>query len=179
MSSKFAESLKIVLGTILLAIVYGIAHDMVTAHVYVPYFTKFHPRIIDSESPVAMALLWGIIATWWMGLLIGVPIAASAQGGRNPKLTAKQTLGKLTKATAVVFVVAMLTLAVSLKLFKGHSSFIEPEPQDQTGRFVAVLITHNVSYFLSAAVAIGVCIHNVVQRKKQISPIQNPISPDA
>ena len=53
------EIAKIIVGSILIAIVYGICHDMVTAHTDISYFTIFHPHIIDSYSPVDMALLWG------------------------------------------------------------------------------------------------------------------------
>jgi hypothetical protein len=179
MPSSFIESIKIILGTILFAILYGIAHDVVTAHVYVEYFTKFHPHIIDSESPMAMALLWGVIATWWMGLLIGIPIAASAQFGQTPKLAASLTLLKLAKGTAAVYLIAMITLLIALPLCRGRTSFLQPDPGDLSGRFLAVLITHNISYFLSAAVAVGVCIHNVIRRKKLVPPVQKPTLPDA
>ena len=57
---------KIVLSTLFSAISYGIIHDMITAHFCVEYFTIGHPKIIESESPVLLALLWGVIATWWV-----------------------------------------------------------------------------------------------------------------
>lgn len=54
--TKFLEAIKIILFGVFVAIVYGIAHDMVTAHVYVEYFTVYHMHVVDSESPVVMAL---------------------------------------------------------------------------------------------------------------------------
>ena len=46
------------------AAAYGILHDLITAHVCVEYFTIGHPRIVDSESPLVLALVWGVVAMW-------------------------------------------------------------------------------------------------------------------
>ena len=81
-----AEALKIVLFSMAAAIVYGILHDMVTAHLCVEYFTIFHPRLIPTESPVLLALFWGVFATWWVGLFLGAALALAARAGPAPKL---------------------------------------------------------------------------------------------
>lgn len=65
-------SVRTVLDAVLLSIAYGIAHDLVTAHIWVEYFTVHHAKIIESESPIAMALLWGFLATFWVGLIAGI-----------------------------------------------------------------------------------------------------------
>ena len=64
--------LRIVLQCVALAIVYGIVHDVVTAHVCVEYFTIGHPTVIGCTSPVMLALTWGVLATWWVGLGLGL-----------------------------------------------------------------------------------------------------------
>ncbi len=161
-----SEIAKIVAGTVLIAIVYGIAHDMVTAHTEISYFTIFHPRISDSNSPVVMALMWGVIATWWMGAIIGVIVALCAQLGTKPRIPARCVLKSLTRATAVVFIIAMATLAAMLRLCEGKTVEFQPDPSDTSGRFLAVMITHNVSYFLSALVAVAVCVTILVRRSK-------------
>lgn len=48
--------LAIVAVSVLAAMVYGICHDQVTAHVCVEYFTIAHPKVIQSESPTLPAL---------------------------------------------------------------------------------------------------------------------------
>jgi hypothetical protein len=70
---------------IVAAVLYGIAHDMVTARVCVEYFTVGHEPIFATEDPTLLAIGWGIIATWWVGLLLGVPLALVAQAGSRPK----------------------------------------------------------------------------------------------
>src|ERR1700691_299173 len=67
------------------AVVYGILHDQVTARVCVEYFTIGHPQIFGTESPTLLGIGWGIIATWWVGLLLGVPLAVVARAGSRHK----------------------------------------------------------------------------------------------
>jgi len=75
----FMEMVKIVLLCIVSAVVYGILHDQVTARACVEYFTIGHPPVFKTDSPTLLALGWGVIATWWVGLLLGIP-AALCQG---------------------------------------------------------------------------------------------------
>ena len=65
------QSLVIVLMCVIAAVSYGIAHDQVTARVCVEYFTVGHPTMFDTDDPTRLGLGWGIIATWWVGLLLG------------------------------------------------------------------------------------------------------------
>src|SRR2546428_5874010 len=79
------ESLKSILLRILAAVVYGILHDQVTARVCVEYFTIGHAPIFGTDDPTLLGLGWGVLATWWMGLLLGVPLAVAARAGSRPK----------------------------------------------------------------------------------------------
>jgi len=65
------EHFKIILLCLAAALVYRILHDQITARVCVEYFTVFHPPIFATHSPTLLALGWGVIATWWVGLLLG------------------------------------------------------------------------------------------------------------
>ncbi len=86
------EYLKIILLCILSAIAYGIVQDQITARICIEYFTIGHPRIILSEDPTLIALLWGVIATWWVGLFLGIPVVLASRIGNWPKLDAKKLL---------------------------------------------------------------------------------------
>jgi hypothetical protein len=68
-----------------MAVVCGILHDQVTARVCVEYFTIGHPPLFDTDSPTLLGLGWGIIATWWVGAVMGYALALSARAGRRPK----------------------------------------------------------------------------------------------
>jgi hypothetical protein len=80
------QSLKIGAITVLASVTYGILHDQGTARICVEYFTIGHARLIDSDSPTVWALYWGVIATWWVGLPLGIGLALAARAGRWAKL---------------------------------------------------------------------------------------------
>lgn len=90
-------ALRIVFYSILAAVGYGICHDLVTAHLCVEYFTVAHPFIFPSDSPLVMALIWGILATWWVGLILGIGLATAARAGARPKRTAPDLLPDILK----------------------------------------------------------------------------------
>ena len=82
------QSIAIVLLCLAAAVGYGILHDEVTARISLKYFTVGHPDLFGTDSPTLLGIGWGIVATWWVGLLLGVPIAVAARLGPRPKLTA-------------------------------------------------------------------------------------------
>jgi hypothetical protein len=144
------DGVKIVALCIVAAVLYGIAHDQITSRICVEYFTRAHPRIIASESPTALGLLWGVIATWWVGLGLGLPLAAVARLGRRPKLDARSLsrsialvlLGMATIATAAGF--AGYRLA---RLNPGLITFPDLDlPRGREPSFVAVASAHAASY---------------------------------
>ena len=75
------------------AMLYGIVHDQITARVCLEYFSVWHPPILphwlNPQSPTDQALFWGVAATWWMGLFIGVPLSIVARVGSKPPLSAR------------------------------------------------------------------------------------------
>src|SRR4051794_17299349 len=80
------EAIKIILFGTLAAIVYGVLHDQITAHLCVEYFTIAHPPLFPTRSPFLLALGWGIVATWWVGLPLGIGLAIAARAGAAPRL---------------------------------------------------------------------------------------------
>jgi hypothetical protein len=107
--SGFIEGAKIVAFSVFAAVVYGVLHDQVTAHLCVEYFTIAHPPIFPTESPFWLALGWGIIATWWVGLSLGIGLALAAQLGSAPKqafLTVRRRIVGLMIASAIAAIVA-------------------------------------------------------------------------
>src|SRR5208283_2655480 len=83
------ESLKILLLCVGMAVVYGIVQDQITARVCVEYFTIGHPPIFHTDDPTVLAFGWGVIATWWVGILLGLPLALIARRGSRPPLAAR------------------------------------------------------------------------------------------
>jgi hypothetical protein len=80
------EAIKIILFSVLAAIVYGVLHDQVTAHLCVEYFSIAHPPVFPTQAPFLLALGWGVIATWWVGLPLGLFAAAASRLGSRHRL---------------------------------------------------------------------------------------------
>ncbi|MGL4941854.1 MAG: hypothetical protein ACRC46_01525 [Thermoguttaceae bacterium] len=103
------ESLKIVFFCVAAACVYGWSHDLVTAHICREYFLPpAHPVIIQTDSPLVLALVWGFVATWWFGLLLGVPLAIACRFGRKQPLTLAHVVRPVVCLLVVVYIAAML-----------------------------------------------------------------------
>src|SRR6476620_5534822 len=96
------EALRIIGFCVLAAVTYGIAHDQVTARVCVEYFTIGHPPLIPSESPTLLAFAWGVVATWWVGLPLGVLLAIAARAGRWAKLSWSDVRGNVFRLLLVM-----------------------------------------------------------------------------
>ena len=82
------EALKIAVTCILAAVLYGIVHDQFTARICVEYFTIFHPPIFHTHSPTLLALGWGVLATWWVGVFLSIPMIFATRAGSLPVLKA-------------------------------------------------------------------------------------------
>lgn len=101
-------ALRIILLSVLAAVLYGTLHDQVTARICVEYFTVGHARLIESESPTVLGLFWGVVATWWVGLPLGVGLAFFARIGTRPRLEACDLLLPLGRLLLVMYGIAIL-----------------------------------------------------------------------
>ena len=102
------QSVAIILLCVFFAISYGIAHDQVTARICVEYFTIGHPPVFGTDDPTLLGIGWGVIATWWVGLLLGVPLAVAARVGRRPKRSVRSLVWPLSILMMVMAGCALL-----------------------------------------------------------------------
>jgi hypothetical protein len=145
------QALAIVALSILAAMVYGIVHDQITARASIEYFTVGHPPVFDTDSPTLLGLGWGILATWWVGLLLGIPLAAVARSGGSPKRDMRSLVRPIIKLMAVVAICALMAgMAGAILAQLGFVSLVEPlasrVPEERHAAFVADLWAHNSSY---------------------------------
>lgn len=160
------ETLKIVGFSLLAAIAYGVLHDQVTAHLCVEYFTIAHPPVFPTSSPFWLAIGWGIIATWWVGLPLGILLAAAARLGRRNKLLFKQVSSSILLLLAVSAAVALIAGLTGAILFAtGYNSFdlywIDLIPANRQLAFSAAAWAHSASYlcgFLGGLSLVGLTI---------------------
>ncbi len=154
-------SLRIVALSIATAVAYGILHDQVTARVCVEYFTIGHPPVFPTESPTLLALGWGILATWWCGLIVGASLAIVARAGTRPKLSARD-LGK-----PAAWLLAMMGAASIAAGCAGYLAaryhwvwLVEPlatlVPEPMHLRYLADLWAHLAAYAIGVLGSIGI-----------------------
>lgn len=146
------NAVRIIGLTVLAACLYGIIHDQFTAHICVEYFTIGHPRIINSESPTMLAFAWGVVATWWVGLPLGLLLAAAARIGNRPRLTAQQLVKPIMVLLGVMGVLATFTGIVGWRLASNGQvalmGFIaDLVPPDRQAVFLGVWWAHITSYW--------------------------------
>lgn len=157
---------RIVLDAVALSIAYGIAHDLVTAHVWVEYFTIHHAHIVDSDSPIVMALIWGVLATFWVGLFAGVLLVVCNRFGRWPRLPVARVRQLMVRGMAGLYVAAMLFLIV-FYLFVGAIRPVDaPADWELRRRAMSVGVTHAFSYGVGTLVILGMGVRMLGLRKR-------------
>lgn len=145
------QTLLIVVLSILTCITYGIIHDQVTARICVEYFTIGHAPVFNTEDPTLLGLGWGIIATWWVGVFLGVPLAAFARFGNRPKLPAASLIRPMSVLMVCTAILAMMAGCVAL--FAASRGWISLDPEmsarlapDRHTPFLVDFWIHNTSY---------------------------------
>ncbi|KLE33655.1 hypothetical protein [Aurantiacibacter gangjinensis] len=145
------EALKIVALCVLAAILYGIAHDMVTAHIALEYFTIAHAPILPDPTAVQMALIWGVLATWWVGLILGIMLALAARSFGRPPIPASELRKPVAGVMLVAAIGAVLAGAAAGGLYALGAIDISPYWAEEIApgrhqRFVIVAWAHTASY---------------------------------
>lgn len=148
-------AIRIVLLAIAGAVLYGIVHDQVTARLSLEYFTIAHPPIVDSEDPTVLGLVWGVVATWWVGAILGVLLAVAARAGSRPRRSARDLVRPI--AVLLGTMAACALLAGLLGAFLGGSRavvlldpFASRVPDARHARFLGAWWAHVASYAVGA-----------------------------
>ena len=157
------QSLVIVLMCVIAAVTYGIAHNQITARVCVEYFTVGHPPVFDTDDPTVLGLGWGIIATSWVGLLLGIPLAVVARAGARPKRSVGSMIRPIITLLAVMAVCALGAGIAGWFLAQSGAVFLvgpiaETLPADRHVPFLADMWAHSASYLVGLAGGIVVLV---------------------
>lgn len=147
------QTLAVIVLCVASAVIYGIVHDQVTARVCVEYFTVGHPPVFDTDSPTLLGLGWGIIATWWAGLLLGIPLAIAARAGRRPKRSVRSLLRPIITLLLIMGLCALLAGIAGFVLERLEAivlvePFASKVPCDRHARFLAAGGAHLASYLV-------------------------------
>ena len=146
-------SIGIVLISVIAAVFYGIVHDQITARICLEYFTIGHPPIFGTQDPTLLGLGWGIVATWWVGMLLGIPLASVSRAGRRPKRSVTSLLLPVGKLLVVMGIGAAIAGIVGGSLASVGAVFLigpiaEAVPHDRHVPFLINLWVHSASYLI-------------------------------
>lgn len=168
------KSLGIVLMCVAAAVCYGIVHDQVTARVCVEYFTVGHPPLFDTDDPTLLGLGWGVVATWWAGLLVGVPLAVVARAGPRPERSPGSLVRPVAYLLAVMAACALAAGVAGWLLATSGAVFLTGQiardlPPDRHAPFLADLWAHSASYVAGAVGGIVVVVRVWRSRRCEVA----------
>jgi hypothetical protein len=157
MSPALRRFLAIVLGSTGLACLLGICLDLVTANVAVEYFSVHHPRIVLTEKPWVLAIVWGVAASWWGGAIAGVIVASINQRRRNPLEAVRILRWALVACTVlwlvmIAILIAVFAIASTIPLEERQATF------DHDRRLMAVAMAHQYEYVLGAIALLVIAV---------------------
>ncbi len=155
---------------------YGILHDQLTYSISPEYYTKFkfyQFGLMDmgNESifpnPRIEVSAVGFMATWWMGLPIGLILGLVGLIHQNYKQMFKVTMKAILITVIIAFVTGLIGLVYG-KLYlanKGIAWWL-PENLIDTKNFISVGSMHNFSYLGGLFGLIAGIIYSVKQKRK-------------
>ena len=168
-------SIGILLLSVGAAIVYGVVHDQVTVRICVEYFTVGHPRLFATDSPTLLALFWGAWASWWMGLLLGVPLVGVARAGSRPKLSARHLVVPIATVLGGMAAASLAAGLVGYSLARTGWVRLVPDlargvPEERHHRFIANLWAHWAAYGSGVLGALGLYVRTWKRRGRLARP---------
>ncbi len=157
------QSLRIVLMCMVAVMCYGIVHDQVTARICVEYFTVGHRQIFRTDNPTLLGIGWGMIATWWVGLPLGLLLAVVARTGSRPKRSVRSLVGPVARLLSVTGVCALAAGLVGWLLASSGVIFLvgpiaRQLPADRHVAFLADMWAHSASYIVGLVGSILVLV---------------------
>lgn len=135
----------------------GIAVDLVTAHVAVEYFTVHHPKVVESQEPLVMALVWGVGASWWFGLGAGLVLAWVHHRLPRP-MPPSDVLRTVARACAAIWVAMMVVLVATYLLTLLVPIDQRRESFESDRRIMSVAIAHMTEYVFGAVGVLAVAV---------------------
>jgi hypothetical protein len=173
---KFLTLILIIAIALIIGGLYGILHDQLTYTISPEYYTKFkfyQFGLMDMgneaifPNPRIEVSAVGFMATWWMGLPIGLILGLVGLIHKDHRQMLKVTMKAVLITVIVAFVTGLIGLAYG-KLFladKGVDWWL-PENLIDTENFISVGSMHNFSYLGGLFGLIAGIIYCIKQKKK-------------
>jgi len=170
---KFGVYFLIVILAVVVAGLYGVVHDQISYTVAPEYFTKFKFRqfgFADMAVPDRMrASMVGFLASWWMGIPIGLLVGAAGFIHQGPRRMLRVSLQSVlvTVAFTLLFGLAGLLygyLRTAHIEVSEYAGWFIPEELTDLRRFLCAGYMHNSSYLGGVlAIIVAWVFHLVVK----------------
>jgi hypothetical protein len=186
---KLCTFMLLLVIAILIAGAYGAVHNQISYTVSPEYFTKFKFRqfgLVNSSLPERVrASVVGFLASWWMGIPIGVLVGGAGFVHDGHWRMLQVSLWSFVVVVAFTLVVGLLGLAygyletASIDVSNYRGWYIPSDVLDLR-RFLCAGYMHNSSYLGGVlAVVVAWIFHVVVRIRRSSSPRSQPAAPRA
>jgi hypothetical protein len=137
----------IVILAVAMAVAFGVVHNLVTVQISPANFTVGHARLVPSDSPLVLAIAWGVVTPFVAGLIVGIPLSLVATVGPMPKLSSAQLVLPVAALCVAMAAASVVGGVVGHARATGGShnvpdSMVRRVPADELARFASVRTAH-------------------------------------
>ena len=186
--NKFIALILILIIAPILGGIYGIIHDQITYTISEEYYTKFKfiqfglsqdhwgmghnigteklPEIELRQPRLGVSII-GVLATWWVGMIIGIILGLVGLIHKNGKDMFMKTIKAFILTTIIALVTGIVGLIYgNLFLTKNRPNWYLPENLIDFDNFIMVGSMHNFSYLGGLIGLIIGIIYSIRQKRK-------------
>ncbi len=184
--NKFLALILILIIAPILGGIYGIIHDQITYSISNEYYTKFkfiqfglenwglgqnvgtdrNPEIILENQRLGAGIV-GFLATWWVGLIIGIILGIVGLIHKNGKKMFQTTMKAFLLTTGIALFTGIIGLLYGkVFLTTNRPNWYLPDNLIDYDRFIMVGSMHNFSYLGGLIGLIIVIIYSIRQKRK-------------
>jgi len=176
---RFGVFALLVLIAMILAGVYGMVHDQISYTVSPEYFTKFKFRqfgLVDWDLPDRVrAAMVGFLASWWMGIPIGLLVGGMGFMHPGPRRMFKVTLESYWVLIIFTFLFGLGGLGFGWLQTRhlnppGYHGWFIPDDVADLRRFLCAGYMHNSSYLGGIlGIFVAFAFHVIVRIKQAMT----------
>lgn len=154
---------QIVLLCIGIVVACGMLHDQVAVRVSPEYFTIGHFPISGIHDETLLALVWGVMGTWWLGAGLGMILAMVACAGEQPKFPPSRILQLIILPLLIIEIISWLMATIGFYLTKqgiiglAAGGYAHLVPQAKHAFFMANWWANGTAYSLVSIGCILLC----------------------
>lgn len=143
---------SIIIIAIVIASIFGIIHDQITYTISPEYYTKFKFSQFGLNSvPIKgneryLVSITGIIATWWVGLILGITFSISSLLLKTWKIMLRISFSAMIMTIIITAIAALVGYLYGKFILINSDSLMNIYDVQDFNNFIAVDSIHTASY---------------------------------